>query len=468
MKTSVIALSIVMSLSTATAFAQQEPKPPIMNNPIVVQEIGIEMLEDIAKWAMPAVSFFNTKYAMEKDFKAPTGTTVYWSKPFADEVQLLTPNDTSLYFTTQHDMSDGIPVVVEIPPNQDGLNVFGSIMNAWQTPIEDVGRFGIDAGEGGVYFITPPGYEGEIPENVIHRESSTFNVVTGFRITPKSFTDKDLAAAAKYGKMAKSYQLGSEATFKDVSGIYHNPLPNYDVSFFDQVDYVLQAEPLLAHDARFHEMAKQFGLGSGSHNISVETGNMVMANVKTELLEFFRTGIGHPMFKGANWQLPVDITKEAVTQFTYLHGNEYDWQRRALTFHWAIWAPKYLGAGTFYTVNQFDADNQVYDGGETYVLSVPKDVPAATFWSTTVYSTDTFSFYSDVHTVALNSLQSDLEVNKDGTVDVYFAPTLPEGVNHGNWIPTKEGTEWMTLFRWYSPTPELFNGEWTMGNIYKK
>ena len=105
------------------------------------------------------------------------------------------------------------------------------------------------------------------------------------------------------------------------------------------------------------------------------------------------------------------------------------------------------------------------DADNTYKLNVPANVPARQFWSATVYSMDTYSFYTDVHTVAVNSLQPDLMTNTDNTTDVYFAPALPAGVNHGNWIPTKPGTEFFVLFRWYGPQPELFNGDWRMGDL---
>ncbi len=473
-------LSLSFALVATPPFAQDTEVPmvidtetggpsgaaPLMNHPYVVDGLQEQLLVDVAKWAMPLVSFFQTKDALQRDFGAEPGTTVFWSEPFGQEVQLLTPNDTSLYFTTQLELIDGEPQTIVIPPNsEDGLTIFGSIMNAWQTPIEDVGLRGWDQGLGATYFITPPGWEGEVPAGVVHRESNTFNVVVGLRITPKSFSADDLAAAVEYGKTLK---IGNSPKFFDAAGKNHDALPKYDISYFQQLQRAINTEPMLPHDTRFYGIMEQFGLVPQSEFEPHPHMQDVIQRVKLELAEQFRNSMGLRMFPESKWELPIDVAMEAGTQFTYLAGNEYDWRRRAMTFHWAIWAPKYLGEATFYLVGQFDSDREPLDGDDIYKLTVPADVPARQFWSTTVYDMDTFAFYYDVDSVALNSLTAGLETNADGTVDIYFAPELPEGVNFDNWVPTKPGTEFMTLFRWYGPEPALFDGSWSLPEIYRQ
>lgn len=439
---------------------------PLMSNPTVIANLQDQLLGDVAKWAMPLVSFFQTKDALERDFGVETGTTVFWSVPFGEEVQILTPNDTSLYFTTQLDMSDGQPQSITIPAtSDDGLTIFGSIMNAWQTPIEDVGLRGWDQGYGATYFMTPPGWEGEVPEGVVHRPSDTYNLVVGLRVTPKSFSEEDLAATVRYGK---TLQIGNDPKFFDAVGQGHDALPRYDASFFEQLQRAINAEPMLPHDARFYAIMEQFGMVPGGEFQPHPRMNAVMRQVKSDLADHFRYDMGLRMFPLSKWELPIDVSMEAGTGFYYLVGNEYAWQRRAMTYHWAIWAPKYLGEATFYLVGQVDSDMQPLDGDEVYTLTVPADVPARQFWSITVYDMDTFGFYKDVHTVALNNLDAGLETNADGTVDIYFAPEQPEGVNYENWVPTKPDTEFMTLFRWYGPEPELFNGSWALPDFYRQ
>ena len=52
------------------------------------------------------------------------------------------------------------PMVLEIPP-ADEASITGSIDDAWQVALEDVGPAGVDKGKGGKYLILPPGYKGK-------------------------------------------------------------------------------------------------------------------------------------------------------------------------------------------------------------------------------------------------------------------------------------------------------------------
>jgi hypothetical protein len=56
------------------------------------------------------------------------------------------------------------PLVLEVPPASDKVSYFGTIVNAWDQPIEDVGPPGADKGKGAKYLLLPPGYEGDVPK----------------------------------------------------------------------------------------------------------------------------------------------------------------------------------------------------------------------------------------------------------------------------------------------------------------
>ena len=64
-------------------------------------------------------------------------------------------------------------MAVEIPPAEGG-SITGTIFDAWQLALEDVGPAGADKGKGGKYLILPPGYGGTAPDGIArfqhHRE----------------------------------------------------------------------------------------------------------------------------------------------------------------------------------------------------------------------------------------------------------------------------------------------------------
>ncbi|UIF89948.1 DUF1254 domain-containing protein [Cupriavidus sp. UYPR2.512] len=61
-------------------------------------------------------------------------------------------NDDVVYSFSYANLRDSGPLVVEIPAG----NQYGVIPDAWQRPVEDVGRIGPDAGHGGRYLLVPP------------------------------------------------------------------------------------------------------------------------------------------------------------------------------------------------------------------------------------------------------------------------------------------------------------------------
>ena len=71
---------------------------------------------------------------------------------------------------------------------------------------------------------------------------------------------------------------------------------------------------------------------------------------------------------------------------------------------------------------------------------LPKDIPAARFWSLTVYDNQTRSMLQTDQRYPRAGSQSypspAAEAGPDGTTVVYFAPTQPDDVADGNWIQT--------------------------------
>ena len=62
------------------------------------------------------------------------------------------------------------------------------------------------------------------------------------------------------------------------------------------------------------------------------------------------------------------------------------------------------------------------------------------------------------------SLYSGPKINSDGSVDVYFGPTMPAG-QEKNWIQTVPGKGWFPIFRFYGPLEPLFEKTWKLNDI---
>ena len=95
---------------------------------------------------MPAVNYDAMYQALVRDAKG-TSTRSSTGRGSLDwKNQTLTPNPDAIYLMPFYDTTNG-PVVLEIPPADEG-SITGSIDDAWQCAIADVGPAGIDAGQG--------------------------------------------------------------------------------------------------------------------------------------------------------------------------------------------------------------------------------------------------------------------------------------------------------------------------------
>ena len=71
----------------------------------------------------------------------------------------------------------------------------------------------------------------------------------------------------------------------------------------------------------------------------------------------------------------------------------------------------------------------------------------------------------DMARASRSSQSPGLQVNGDGSVDIYFAPAAPAN-KESNWVPTKSGGEFEVLFRFYGPEKSLFEKKaWRLPDI---
>ena len=105
------------------------------------------------------------------------------------------------------------------------------------------------------------------------------------------------------------------------------------------------------------------------------------------------------------------------------------------------------------------------DGGKTYKVHVPPNVPAKDFWSFTLYDNQTRSMLqTDDRFPGIDDNKAGIIENADGSYDVYFGPEAPEG-QENNWVQTIPGKGWNTIFRLYGPLEPWYDKTWRPGEI---
>lgn len=425
-------------------------------------------------WGMPAVNRDLMYQAMLRETKALDNQMLYWSRLLDWKTQTLTPNTDVIYFTPYFDTKDVGPVVLEIPPADDGA-IVGTIMDAWQMPLEDIGPAGADQGKGGKYLILPPSYSEQVPEGYIVLPSLTYRGYALIRSILRSGSDADLAKAVEYGKRMKIYPLSQAqdpppTVYVDRGEALYDATIQYDIRFFESLNRLVQYEPWLERDRTMIDKLRMIGIEKGKlfapDAEMVKVLNDAAAQAHAFLDGTYKEVVrGGSFAKGSRWSFPKSIGLVfKASQAQFADPNMYPVDARGLLFSFIFFTPKRMGEGQFYLMAIDDKEGQTLDGGKTYRLNVPANAPVRQYWSATLYDRTTHALIREMPHAGRSSQSPGLQVNADGSVDLYFGPKVPSG-KESNWTPTDPNGEFEILFRFYGPLPSLFDKTWVLPDV---
>ena len=450
---------------------------PVAEINSIEYQILVQRATQTAIWAIPAVGMIDFVKATRQDVGGDYNDIIYLSKPFESRHGFLTANDVTAYAWGSITLKDG-PIVVEVPAATDKVSYFGTLVNAWDQPIEDVGPAGADKGKGGKYLLVPFDYKGSLPKtDYIIRTVDTYDV--GFSFRPKlknGATDED---AAEYAQRLNIYLLADAnnpepTNHIDAYSSSYDCLPFYDHTFFEDINDFIQANPVREKDKVMVNLLKDLGIEKGKDFNPTSQQKKAMQDgldlAYASMQSFFTTEGKSmvPLWKGkSQWQIWDFAPGQAQIGFPYETEQEVLIDDRAGgSYFWITYLPKYLGGGTFYLTGLRDSDGNLFNGKDTYKMTVPKDVPVNDFWSVIVYSMKTKGFIRDMSEIGLASRdEENMKANEDGSYDIFFGPKAPEGYEN-NFIPTGN-EDFFLIFRLYGPKTKDFYKTWMLGDVEK-
>lgn len=476
MRAACAALALVAILGHAEASWSSESKDNTFPPEELIRRTVERRAVEAVIWGMPVVNYDLMLQEMIAKAKGLPNQIVYWSRLLDWKNQTLTPNPDSIYLMPFFNTKDVGPVVIEIPPADDG-SINGTIMDVWQAPLEDVGPAGVDKGRGGKYLILPPGYKDKAPDNYIVLPSQTYQGYALLRSMLKSGSDEDVAKAVAYGLRIKIYPLSQAANppptrFLDANDVVYDATIPYDMRFFQSLNRIVQQEPWIARDRAMIDMLKSIGIDRGKPFDPDQTTqaslNAAIREAKA-LLEMRYNDLfasTPPYFDTTQWVVPAlpDYIEQAGAGFS--EPESYAVNDRGLLFTYAFFTPKHLGDGQFYLMAIKDKEGRNLSGANTYRLTVPENAPVKLYWSVTAYDRATHALIRDQKWSSRSSQNVELQKNADGSVDVYFGPQAPPS-RESNWVPTNPAGDFELLFRFYGPERPLFDKTWKLPDIEK-
>jgi len=363
-------------------------------------------------------------------------------------------------------------MVVEIPASADGVGIFGTLMDAWQRPIDDIGAKGRDKGNGGKYVLVPEGYNGPLLANAYTYPQRTLNGFAVLRPIIADTSPENLKKAADFAKSIKIYPLADAANpaknnAVDIYGKMMEGTPVLDETIFGELNEFIQEEVIEEQSKAMMGLLKNIGIQKGKPFKPDAKTLKMYAAAAPEALEYmidqYHRHLNPWMYEGKKWS--VLVPPGAIeTDLTYEYPGFYDYSARGSLYYAVITSVKNYGSATFYLDIAETADGKWLDGSKNYKLVVPAKVPVDDFWAVTAYDLETASYLRDATKSSVDSNQSAVKQNDDGSIDIFFGPNAPKG-KEDNWIPTKDGRRFFLLFRFYGPQKAAKDGSWQLNDI---
>ncbi|CAK0909483.1 unnamed protein product [Prorocentrum cordatum] len=368
----------------------------------------------------------------------------------------LTGNTDTVYAIGFLNLKRDGPTVVEVPPGAGP----GTVNDAFFRFVVDMGAPGPDRGKGGKYLLAFRlfhhraclGGEAPVPAEYFVKKSPTYVNWLPLRGFMK---DGGTAAAVK---------------------MVFNTIHANDVSFYREIDAVIQREPIDALPAEIRGNLAAIGMQRGKRFApdermqrllvdAVAIGNATARSIafrpRSETIWYYgRESSWFTAFDGGDYQWLVDNgnggrNKDARTLFFYI-----------ATVNTPAMVLKMVGMGSQYALAATDSEKRYLDGSKTYKVVIPADAPVKDFWSLVVYDPQTRSMLqtSQPYPSKNSERNEDMVKGSDGSTTIWFGPKAPNGCEK-NWVQTVPGKGWFLCLRLYGPLQTWFDKTWRPSEI---
>ncbi|MCE2799868.1 MAG: DUF1254 domain-containing protein [Planctomycetaceae bacterium] len=469
----------------------KENRPTSETAQMLRDELLFQRATQTYLWALPLINTLGMKTGSESTFGKGYNVLPIWKKRLDAKTLVTTPNSDVIYAMSYVDLGKDGPLVFEAPPMLQGI-----LLDFWQRPIPvdggkfqgDVGLPGPDAGKGGKFLLLPPGYQGSVPEGYYVYRSGTNNVfvfLRGFYQDPSN-----LKPAVDLIEQAKIYPLNGKASakpmeFPDASGVPVNMLPIADGSAFDRLKELIESEGSNLAESDSLGMLASIGIIKGqpfapdarSREILDRAAKTAYKMSRVIGFEEVLNGGSLKVYADRHWVNPLDNVTPAGPR----NILDLSWKNTAggyLDLDARIWfftnyysvspgmLSKIPGKGAAYMIAFTDSDGMPLTGGSNYRLNLPPNIPAANFWSVTLYEAENASGLANGQAFPSLGSRDKPQQNVDGSTDLYLGPKAPEG-KASNWLATVPGKGYFAIIRLYGPTEAAIQKSWKPGDLEK-
>lgn len=348
------------------------------------------------------------------------------------------------------------PYLLNIPKIENRVFLFPMI-GAWN---EEFFAIGGTSGEGGLFLITGPEWEGEVPKGATQVKSPTNLVFIPGRIFTKGTSaDVKLVNALQDQIELKPLSKASET----IAAVSLDLLPPQGPSsskdtvakmsaqeYFQLLASLLKANPPAKEKNTYLGRFKKIGIEPGAAFDITQFKTKIVAEIEKAP-------------KTASEKITARENESVAWDNTWTYtmstgGFGTDYLQRAHMAQLALGAN--LPRESIYLITDQDQLRRKLSGKESYILHFTKErlPPVKGLWSITVYDEKGMLTSNMINRYSLSS-KDPLRYNEDGSLDIVFQKKFPGQDKEANWIPVPEGA-FVVMLRLYMPLKPVLENNW--------
>ncbi len=363
------------------------------------------------------------------------------------KAEFVNPNLDVAYLEAWFAVDESTPVILEIP-KVEGRYYTAQICDEWAEIITNINERNYPDHPFGRFVLCLEGSNPEIPEDALRIDLPSKKAKLLARVERKG-DDEGAIALQRAFTIVK---LGEPVVEPAVEiPMFSNDAP-LTVELFDQplLDQVLASAPDMTTIASgFQDSVRTIADYAGQ---SPENRQDVRDFIVDKVLpEFLRLLATYGDVRGG-WS--------ATTGYPTGFGDDYIFRTGAN--YAGIWWN--ANREVVYFMGNTDEGGEQLNGDKVYKVrfssnALPDDKVHA-FWSMTMLSFPEYKVIPNhLSKFNINNL-TPLEYAEDGSLTLFFASELPDGVHEGNWLPSPEGQPFIVNTRLYVPKDDVISGEW--------
>lgn len=394
------------------------------------------------------------------EFKAPLNQIKNMSRVYtpADKA-IQTPNSDTPYSMIGLDLI-AEPMVLTIPQIEAGRYFSLQFIDAYTFNFDYAGSR-TTGNDGGVFLVTGPSWQGEIPEGitkVIRSETEFVSVVYRTQLFNPADIENVKAIQAGYKAEPLSGYLGKPAPQKPQIAFTAPLTPEEQKNspeFFRVLNFVLQYCP--THPSETELMAKfnKIGIGGGL--------TFDFEKLSPELKQAVSDGMADAWKELETFNIE-NVATGKVTSGDIFGTREY--LKNNYLYRYAAVVLGIYGNSkqeAIYPVYKVDLNGQPLSGANKYAITFnPGQLPPVNaFWSLTMYELPASLLVENpINRYLINAaMLPELKKNSDGGITLYIQNESPGKEKESNWLPSPKGSFFVVL-RVYWPKEEALNGTW--------